>query len=70
MFERLKIVASHFRNPVLLMLCLAGAIRNGAGLVWVYNIVLFFNEYHPEVNVSNVTEMTTILENNVNFAHS
>ena len=52
MLRKLKTAAKHFADPVLLMLCLAGSIRNGAGLVWAYNIVLFFGEYWPEVNVS------------------
>ena len=49
---KLKTAFHHFTNPVLLLLCIGGALRNGAGIVWAYNIVLFFDEYHPGTNVS------------------
>ena len=52
MVGKLKTALRAFTNPVLLLLCLAGAIRNGAGLCWAYNILLFFNEYWPGTNVS------------------
>ncbi|CAH1787144.1 unnamed protein product, partial [Owenia fusiformis] len=40
-----------FTNPVLLFLCLGGAIRNGGGYVWSYNINNFFTYYHPGTRV-------------------
>ena len=30
-------------HPPLILVCLAGAIRNGAGLVWAYNTNLFYS---------------------------
>ena len=41
------------------MLCFSGAVRNGAGLVWAYNILLFFDEYWPDVRVSESGEVTS-----------
>ena len=52
---KLKRAAKSFTDPCLLLLCLGGAIRNGAGLVFAYNIIIFFDEYHPGVNVSELS---------------
>ena len=49
---KLKEAARRFVRPSLLLLCLGGAIRNGAGIVSAYNLVLFYADYHPEVKVS------------------
>jgi hypothetical protein len=51
MTKKLKQAAKCFLDPLLLMVCLAGAVRNGAGIVWAYNSVNFFDQYHPDVNV-------------------
>jgi len=51
---KLKNAATNFTDPCLLLLCLGGAVRNGAGLVFAYNIIIFFDEYHPGVNVSDL----------------
>ncbi|KAK2150664.1 hypothetical protein LSH36_396g03020 [Paralvinella palmiformis] len=48
---KLKNAATNFTDPCLLLLCLGGAVRNGAGLVFAYNIIIFFDEYHPGVNI-------------------
>ena len=45
---------TYFADLILLILCLGGAIRNGAGIVWAYNSVNLFNAYHPEVDVSKL----------------
>jgi hypothetical protein len=47
----LRFACRKFADPVLILLSLGGAIRNGAGFVWAFNIVQFFDEYHPETNV-------------------
>ena len=52
--SKLRVAASSFLDPSLLTLCLAGALRNGAGIVWAYNIAIFFQEYHPNVQVSHI----------------
>jgi hypothetical protein len=31
-------------HPPLILVCVAGAIRNGAGLVWAYNTNLFYSQ--------------------------
>ena len=51
MMGKLRVAWSTFCNPDLLLLSLSGAIRNGAGIVWAYNILVFFNEYWPDVDV-------------------
>ncbi|CAH1786619.1 unnamed protein product [Owenia fusiformis] len=48
---KLKRACLVFLNPILLILCLGGAIRNGAGIVWAYNINNFFRFYHPGTRV-------------------
>lgn len=45
--RKLLAVLVTFLSPSLLMLCLAGSIRNGAGYVWGFNTQNFFNEYYP-----------------------
>ena len=52
MCGQLKSVCKYFCGAVLLIVSLGGAIRNGAGIVWAYNIVPFFDQYHPDTNVS------------------
>ncbi|ELT91494.1 hypothetical protein CAPTEDRAFT_23970, partial [Capitella teleta] len=48
--QELKTAVHHFSDASLLLLCVGGALRNGAGFVWAYNIVIFFEEYHPGTN--------------------
>nr|XP_054770059.1 protein spinster homolog 1-like [Lytechinus pictus] len=48
--QKLKMVMACFCSPSLLILCLAGSIRNGAGYVWGYNTQLYFTTYYPEVS--------------------
>ena len=50
--SKLRIALYRFMDPLLLMLCFAGALRNGAGIVWAYNIAIFFDNYHTDVHVS------------------
>lgn len=33
-------------KPSLLLLCLAGGVRQGGGLVWAYNVKAYFNQYY------------------------
>ena len=54
--SKLKLAARSFADPILLVLCLGGAVRNGAGIVWAYNSVNFFEQYQPDVDVR--TEQT------------
>ena len=51
MTTNLKEAIGYFADPIILTLCLGGAIRNGAGIVWEYNAVNFFNIYRPGVEV-------------------
>jgi len=39
---KISYVASSFCRPSVLLLCLAGSIRNAAGYVWAYNVQLYF----------------------------
>ena len=48
---KLRVAFYRFMDPLLLLLCFAGALRNGAGIVWAYNIAIFFDTYHPDVQV-------------------
>ena len=49
--SNLREAIKRFGNPALLLLCLGGAIRNGAGICWAYSTVNFFNQYHPGTRV-------------------
>ena len=40
-----------FLSPSLLILCLAGSIRNAGGYVWAYNTQPYFDKYYPNVNL-------------------
>ena len=41
-----------YLQPALLLLCIGGGFRLGAGLVWAYNVKPFFTQlYCEEVNV-------------------
>ena len=50
---KLRRAGTYFIDPVLVVLCLAGAIRNGAGIVWAFNNVPFFDKYHPGTKVNS-----------------
>ena len=52
---KLRRAAGYFCNPALVLLCIGGAVRNGAGLVWAYNLVIFFDAYHPDTRVIPAT---------------
>ena len=53
MVSKLKTAATHFADPVLLIMALAAGVRSGYGLTFTYNIVAFFEQYQPGVNVCN-----------------
>ena len=38
-------------RPSLLILFVAGSIRNAGGYVWAYNTQPYFNKYYPNTNV-------------------
>ena len=39
-------------QPSLLLLCVAGGVRQGGGLVWAYNVKAYFDQYYcGRVNV-------------------
>lgn len=40
-----------FLSPSLLILCLAGSVRNAGGYVWAYNTQPYFDKYYPDVNL-------------------
>lgn len=47
-----KKVGRAYLQPALILLCVAGGVRLGAGLVWAYNVKTYFNElYCKKVNV-------------------
>ncbi|XP_048587270.1 MFS-type efflux pump MSMEG_3705-like [Nematostella vectensis] len=48
---KLVLMLKTFRRPTLLILFLAGAIRNAGGYVWAYNTQPYFNKYYPETDV-------------------
>lgn len=41
-----KKVLQAYLQPALILMCVAGGIRLGAGLVWAYNVKTFFSELH------------------------
>lgn len=41
-----KKVARTYLQPALILLCVAGGVRLGAGLVWAYNVKTYFNELY------------------------
>ncbi|XP_072045497.1 MFS-type efflux pump MSMEG_3705-like [Amphiura filiformis] len=48
--QRLTLAAKQFLSPSLLLICIAGSIRNGAGYVWGFNTQNYFNLYYPNEN--------------------
>ena len=55
MLSKMKTAAGYFIDPVLLVFCLAAGVRNGAGVVWSYNVLQYFDQYQPGVNVSGMS---------------
>ena len=49
--EKFFLLCRTFARPSLLILFLAGSIRNAGGYVWAYNTQPYFNKYYPETNV-------------------
>ncbi|MGH0145604.1 UNVERIFIED_CONTAM: hypothetical protein FKN15_006485 [Acipenser sinensis] len=49
--QRLSRILQPFLSPSLLLLCLAGSIRNAGGYVWAYNAQIYFNQYFPGEDV-------------------
>ena len=49
--EKLLLVFKTFSRPSLIILFVAGSIRNAGGYVWAYNTQPYFNKYYPDVNV-------------------
>lgn len=51
MKEKFKLLCRTFIRPSLIILFLAGSIRNAGGYVWAYNTQPYFNKYYPNTNV-------------------
>ncbi|MBN3299814.1 SPNS1 protein, partial [Amia calva] len=49
--HRLTPTLRPFLSPSLLLLCLAGSVRNAGGYVWAYNAQNYFNFYFPSEDV-------------------
>lgn len=49
--QKLLLLGRTFIRPSLLILFLAGSIRNAGGYVWAYNTQPYFNKYYPQTNV-------------------
>ncbi|PFX18488.1 uncharacterized protein LOC111339466 [Stylophora pistillata] len=49
--EKFLLLCRTFMRPSLLILFLAGSIRNAGGYVWAYNTQPYFNKYYPQTNV-------------------
>ncbi|MBN3288338.1 SPNS1 protein, partial [Polyodon spathula] len=49
--QRLSRILQPFLSPSLLLLCLAGSIRNAGGYVWAYNAQIYFSQYFPVEDV-------------------
>ncbi|RXM94623.1 Protein spinster-like 1 [Acipenser ruthenus] len=49
--QRLSQILQPFLSPSLLLLCLAGSIRNAGGYVWAYNAQIYFSQYFPGEDV-------------------
>jgi MFS family permease len=47
----MSLVCSTFIQPSLLVLCLAGSIRNAAGYVWAYNTQIYFQDIGTSAHV-------------------
>lgn len=48
---KLLLLLKTFFRPSLLLLFLAGSIRNAGGYVWAYNTQPYFSKYYPDTNV-------------------
>ena len=48
---KLVLMLKTFLHPSLIMLFMAGSIRNAGGYVWAYNTQPYFNKYYPETDV-------------------
>ena len=48
---KLLLLLKTFFQPSLLLLFLAGSIRNAGGYVWAYNTQPYFSKYYPDTNV-------------------
>ena len=47
-----KKVLQGYLQPALIVMCVAGGFRMGAGVVWAYNVKTYFSQLHGEsVNV-------------------
>ncbi|XP_036382019.1 probable L-galactonate transporter [Megalops cyprinoides] len=51
LLQRLGPQLRPFLSPALLLLCLAGSVRNAGGYVWAYNVQNYFSLYFPRVDV-------------------
>lgn len=49
--EKFVLLLRTFMRPSLIILFVAGSIRNAGGYVWAYNTQPYFNKYYPSTNV-------------------
>ena len=51
MKEKFLLLCRTFKQPSLIILFVAGSVRNAGGYVWAYNTQPYFNKYYPNTNV-------------------
>ncbi|XP_068695017.1 MFS-type efflux pump MSMEG_3705-like [Montipora foliosa] len=49
--EKFLLLCKTFTQPSLIILFIAGSVRNAGGYVWAYNTQPYFNKYYPNTNV-------------------
>ena len=55
--RKLVLILVTFILPGMLMLCIAGGIRNAGGYVWAYNTEAFFQQFYTDHTIASFNRM-------------
>ncbi|KAK2713773.1 probable 4-methylmuconolactone transporter isoform X2 [Artemia franciscana] len=58
--RNIKDVVFQFFRPVILLLCTAASVRHTAGYCWAYSTQMFYDTYHPGVDIGTWMTLVSI----------
>ena len=63
--RKLVLILVTFVMPGMLMLCIAGGIRNAGGYVWAYNTEAFFQQFYPDTIIASFMSIIPLVAGSI-----
>ena len=63
--RKLVLILVTFVMPGMLMLCIAGGIRNAGGYVWAYNTEAFFQQFYSDTTIASFMSIIPLVAGSI-----